>query len=253
MPDLDDVGDAVGKKVGPFPLWVWVALGAGALFLFLSWNGNRKQSSSGSNTFAYPESGGGGGATQGEIQDLRTDLQATLDERFGQMTEANADALAGTQQQLTEFMSSQATWFQSLIDAEKDDQDALIGAINTQGQSYKDALATSNSQFLSTLENLLASYKPNGTAPPQSGGAVDPLSGLPQWAKEKLADPTNRSKAYLVNTYLDPKGPYGEALHSFFRSDSASGLNTGGVTAGATSQLNSLVAQGLAVKNPFFG
>jgi hypothetical protein len=253
MPDLDDLGEAVGKKVGPFPLWVWVALGAGTLFLFVSWRSGKQQASSGSNAFAFPsglEGGGGaGGVSQGQLQDMSTDLQTLLDERFGEITEANADALAGTQQQLTEFMGSQATWFQSMMDAEKDDQQALLGALSDQSQSYKDALASNNANFLTTMQNLLTSYKPNGTAPTQT---ADPMSGAPDWLSGRLQSSYWMSRKYVKKDDSTLGSQYSAAVNDYLRSDSTSGLNTGGQSAAGTTQLNSLISQGLVAINPFY-
>jgi hypothetical protein len=251
MPE-DDGDGVLTRKVGPLPLWGWIA-GVGGGVLLLVWVGGRQGGQA-------PGWVGMGGVSEGgdtrqlaALQGALSDMDARTQEQIAAMQEANAEAIAGTQQQLSEWAAANSEWLQDLIAHDQEQDAALVGALGSQIGAYQDAVNATNAGYFQQLAELLKSYAPASAAPPTTGtGATNPLAGLPQWAQDKLASPYWQQKAYLFNVFLEPSGPYGEALSAFGRSDTSSGLNTAGYSQAAQNQLNSLIAAGQAVKNPLY-
>ena len=245
---MDGIKEALSHKILGLPGWVWLLIGVGLFFVF----SRTKQSSQASQDYAVP-SPTSDQMSANSINDLKNSLQTEIDDKFGDITQANADANAGTQQQLTDFMNAQTTWFQQLIDQEHDAQDAL----NNSNQSYMTQLAQQNQAFLDMITNLLQSN--HNVAPPQTSDPIvridDPgysAPNLPGWLVEKLRSSYWMEKAYIRKDETNLPSQYSEALNYYLRSDTASGLNVNKATQAATDQLNQLIASGQVVKNPYY-
>jgi hypothetical protein len=244
---MEGIKEALSSKIMGLPGWVWLLIGVGLFFVF----SRSKSSESPSAGYSFDTTPTSDQMTGNAVNDLKNSMQSQIDDRFGEITEQNADAMAGTQQQLTDFMGAQAVWFQQLMDSEKDDQDSLIGAVNSNNANYMTALATSNQQFLDALHGMMQSFGGNGVAPTQ-GNRTDPTAGLPQWAKDRLNSEYWASKKYLRRDETNLGSQYSAALNDLLRSDTSSGLNVAGASQAAFDQINSLIASGQVVQNPLY-
>jgi hypothetical protein len=245
---MDDLKEALNKKILGLPGWVWLLIAVGLFFLFTR---SRKSNSEASTSYQMTSTPTTDQMTANAVSDLKTSMQSQIDDRFGEITEQNADALAGTQQQLTDFMGAQAVWFQQLMDKESQNQDAMIGAINTNSDKYMSALQTSNQNFLDAMYSMMQTWKPNGVSP-VNGSTIDPLAGLPQWAKDRLQSPYWQTKKYLRQSETNLGPEYQHALNDLLRSDTASGLSTSTASSEAFNELNRLIASGQVIQNPLY-
>ena len=247
---MDGIKDALSKKILGLPGWVWLIIGVG-LFFFLSTRKSSTDSSDASSQYSV-STPTGDQMTANAVSDLKTTLQDQFDDKFGEITEANAAANAGTQDQLSAFMASQANWFQQFMDKEAKEQDAMMGAINTNNQNYMDALAKNNQNFIDALKAMLQSGAGNSTAPTQTNN-TDPFAGLPSWVKDRLNSSYWQSRKYVKKDDSTLGQQYGDAVNWFLRSDNPTGMNSGGSPPqSAIDQLNQLIAQGLVAKNPYY-
>lgn len=245
---MDGIKDALSKKILGLPGFVWLLIGV-VLFFVLTRKSSSNENETSSFTTSTPT---GDQMTANAVSDLKTSLQADIDDKFGDITQANADALAGTQQQLTDFMGAQANWFQQLMDQEKDAQNALMAS----NQSYISTLQQQNQSFLTTITQLLTTHAPNTTAPPQTSDPTvgfEPWQGAPSWLKQRLESPYWQTRKYVKKDDTNFGNQYQDAVNAFFRSDNPTGLNSAGnPSQAAISQLNQLIAQGLAAENPLY-
>lgn len=238
---LEDAQDALTSKVMGLPGWAWLLIGVGIFFFFS--RGKKQSPGSANYSMSTPTTDQ---MTGNAVNDLRNDMMTEFEDRFGDITEANATAYAGTQQMLAEFADKQSVWFQDLIKQDAEDRDAMLGAVNSNSAAYMDALQRSNASFVDMLNKALATFRPNSTAPTTTN---DPGATLPDWAKTQLQNPWYQKRKYLTDMYLD--GPYKTVLDEFFRADTENGLNTTGQTQLGWTQLQSLMSSGHAVINPY--
>jgi hypothetical protein len=247
--DLPDLGE----KVGPLPLWGWLLLGTGGVVLLIVLA--RKPASAtadpGSMGYGAPT---GDQMTGNAINDLKNTIAADQEAdnaADAARDEAFASALAGTQQQLLDTMSANRESLMQLIGANQDAMGALIGSQSDQARAYQQQLAASNQGFYEQMLALMQSFKGNGTAT-VTNGAVDPLAGSPSWLVERLKSGYWQTRKYVKRDDLNLGSEYSAAVNDFLRSDSTTGINTGGTSAAGQSQINALIASGQVALNPLW-